>query len=142
MTSVQENFNGFFAAQAKLESFTPTTMNGRSIYRFNPTSGKNIPLHIRTGALSLQSMPSPLDPVARKKFQGIEFHGRGSLYVRVYVDGVWIMDGTVTLAETPSKDRGLGLPIGTRGYTIDIEFCGDADIRAIEYTYKEMPKGS
>lgn len=78
----------------------------------------------------------------RKKYRQIEFHGKGTLYCRVYVDGVWICDGSVTLTETPSKDRRLGIPIGTRGYNIDIEFCGDADIRALEVTYDNMSSTS
>jgi len=144
MTTTQDNFNAFYAAEATLSSTTPTLLNGRSIYRFNPPYGvTRIPLHIRTGQQTLQNMHDfrqydAADPVARKKFQQVEFHGKGSLYVRVYVDGTWICDGTVTMTETPAKDRRLGLPVGTRGYTVDVEFCGDADIRALEFTYEHM----
>lgn len=144
MTDTISNFNIFYAAESTLSSATPTTLNGRSIYRFNPPYGvTRIPLHIRTGAQTLHNSNDYRkydagDPVARKRFQQIEFHGKGSLYVRVYVDGIWICDGTVTMTESPSKDRRLGIPIGTRGYTIDVEFCGDADIRALEFTYEYM----
>ncbi len=87
-------------------------------------------------------MPNQGGAMERKRFRQIEFHGRGSLYCRVYVDNIWICDGSVTLTETPSKDRRLGIPIGTRGYNIDIEFCGDADPRALEVTYDEMSSTS
>lgn len=136
MASTQDNFNAFYAAESTLSSAAPTTLNGRSIYRFNPPYGvTRIPLHIRTGACQ---MGNPGGAMERKRFRQVEFHGNGTLYARVYVDGTWICDGTVTLTETPSKDRRLGIPTGTRGYNIDIEFCGDADIRALEVAYDEM----
>lgn len=129
MTSTQDNFIAFYAAESTLASATPATINGRAVYRFAPPYGSaRIPIHIRTGAQTFGA------PDERKRFQQIEFHGTGSLYIRAYVDGVWIADGTITMTETPSKDRRFGLPVGTRGYSLDIEICGDAAPRAIEYT--------
>lgn len=133
MTSTIDNFNAFVAAESALASATPSTINGRAIYRFAPPYGvSRIPIHIRTGAQSFGA------PDERKKFKQIEFHGKGTLYVRVYVDGVWISDGSVTLTETPSKSRRFGLPVGTKGYALDVEFCGDADLRAVEYEVSPM----
>ncbi len=148
MAQVQDNFNTFYAAQSTLESAAPVTLNGRSIYRFaSPYGVTRVPLHIRTGAQTLHNVNDYRkydagDPVGRKRYQQIEFHGKGTLYVRVYVDGTWIADGTVTMTESPSKDRRFGIPIGTRGYTIDVEFCGDADVRAVEFTYEYMQSPS
>ena len=140
MATTQDNFNTFYAAEAALSTASPVTLNGRSIYRFNPPYGQQrIPLHIRTGANPMQN---PGGAMERKRFRQVEFHGKGTLYVRAYVDGIWIADSTVTLTETPSKDRRFGLPIGTRGYTMDLEFCGDADLRALEVTYDEMSSTS
>lgn len=140
MTTTQGNFSTFYAAEATLSTASPATLNGRSIYRFNPSYGQQrIPLHIRTGANPMQN---PGGAMERKRFRQVEFHGKGTLYVRAYVDGIWIADSTVTLTETPSKDRRFGLPIGTRGYTMDLEFCGDADLRALEVTYDEMSSTS
>jgi hypothetical protein len=137
MAQTQDNFNSFYSAESTLSSAAPATINGRSIYRFAPPYGvTRVPLHIRTGE---QAIGNPSD---RKRFQQVEFHGKGSLYVRVYVDGSWVSDGTVTLTENPSKSRRLGIPIGTRGYMIDVEFCGDADVRAVEFTYEYMPSPS
>ncbi len=134
MTTTQDNFNSFYAAESSMSSVNPPALTGRSIYRFAPPyMPTRIPLHIRSGAQTFNQVP-----VERKRYDQIEFHGKGSLYVRVYVDGIWICDGTVTMTETPSKDRRLGIPTGTRGYTVDVEFCGDADIRAIEFSYRPM----
>lgn len=130
MTTTQDNYSLFYAAESTL-SGPPvlTQLNGRSIYRFNPQhneSGK-VPLHVRTGAMTFGA------PHERKRFRAIEFHGSGTIYVRVYVDGTWISDGSVTMSESPSKNRRMGLPIGTTGYAVDVEFCGDANIRAVEF---------
>lgn len=134
MANTQDNFNSFVAAESTLSSASPTTINGRSIYRFAPPyNPTRVPLHIRTGAQTFNQTP-----VERKRYDQIEFHGRGSLYVRVYVDGIWICDGAVTMTETPAKDRRIGIPTGTRGYVIDLEVCGDADVRAVEFTYRPM----
>lgn len=133
MAQTQDNFNAFYASESTLASATPTTINGRSVYRFAPPYGPvNIPLHVRTGPQSFGS------PDERKRFKQVEFHGTGTLYVRAYVDGVWISDGTVTMTEAPSKMRRFGLPVGTKGYTLDLEFCGDANLRAVEYEVSPM----
>ncbi len=121
--------------------FAPTPLVGKAIYKFNSTSSvsnnrQRVPMFIRTGAQAFGQ------PAERKRFTQVEFHGKGTLFVRIYVDGVWISDATVTLSEAPSKDRRVGIPTGTRGYTIDIEFCGDADLRAVEYEFKPMARTS
>ena len=137
MTTTLDNFNAFVAAENTLSTCAPNTLSGRGIYKFNPPqSTTRIPIHVRTGAIRIGELTD------RHKFQQIEFHGNGTLYVRVYVDGTWICDGTVTLTETPSKDRKLGLPIGTKGYILDLEFCGDADIRAVEFSSAPMSSPS
>lgn len=137
MTTTQDNFNAFVAAESTLSSVAPTTLNGRSIYKFATAyAPERVPLHIRSGAQTFGA------PDERKRFHQIEFHGTGSLYVRVYVDGVWISDGSVTMTETPSKDRRFGLPVGTKGYSLDVEFCGDAALRAIEYTISRLSETS
>ena len=135
MSSVAENLASFIGAESTLGTFTPAAITGRSIYKF-ASAPNRIPLHIRTGQQSLGN------PTERKRFSQVEFHGKGSCYVRIYVDGIWISDGTVTMSETPDKMRRFGIPTGTRGYTIDVEFCGDADIRAVEFSYKSMDSTS
>ncbi len=137
-----DNFNGFYAAESTIASSVPTTLNGRAIYRFATPYGTTrirttrIPLHIRTGAQSLGA------PTERKKFQQIEFHGKGTVWVRIYVDGIYIGEWPATMTESPSKDRRIGIPTGIRGYTMDLEFAGDADIRAVEYSYTPMQSTS
>lgn len=141
--SVQSNFDKFTAAQSLLSTtFAPDTLTGVGIYSFNadpnivPGTKPRIPLHIRTGQQSLGNPPE------RKRFKQVEVHGKGTATVRVYVDGVYVHQNTVTLTESPSKDRRLGIPTGTRGYTLDIEICGDANIRAVEYAYEDMVASS
>ena len=133
----ETNFQNFYDAECLLslpQEMTPLT--GRAIYKFNSSNTSRIPLSIRTGQQALGN------PTERKKFSQIEFHGKGTVRCRVYVDGVWICDNVATMTETPTKDRRIGLPTGTKGYTLDVEFCGDADIRAMEITYSSMSETS
>lgn len=109
---------------------------GRAIYKFGGDLTANVPIFGRTGQMSLGN------PTERKKFHRIEFHGRGTLAVRVYIDGVAIADKIVTLTEASNRIRAVNLPRGTKGYTIDIEFAGDAEIRAIEIGYDSMSSTS
>lgn len=136
MTTSQGNFDTFYASQSVMSANTPIQVSGRGIYRFNASPIQRVPLHAKTGQ---QAFGAPSD---RKRYTQIEFHGKGTLYCRIFVDGVWIQDASVTLTENPSKDRKIGIATGTRGYTMDIEFSGDADVRAVEYTYKPMPNQS
>ena len=132
MSNAQDNINNFVAAESQMLPMTPATLVGRGIYSFNASSTFRIPIHIRTGN---QSFGNPVD---RKRFTQVEFHGRGTVMVRIYVDGTYIGQWPATMTETPSKDRRIGIPIGIRGYVMDLEFAGDADIRAIEYEYKPL----
>ena len=140
MANTQDNLNDFYAKEAVMGSFAPALLSGRSIYRFGSSSATlsttRIPMHIRTGPQSFGN------PTERKRFTQLEFHGRGSVWVRVYVDGVWICEGAVTLTETPSKIRRFGIPTGTRGYALDLEFSGDVFPRVIETEYKPMSSTS
>ena len=132
MSDLSANITEFYAAESDISAFVPTTLSGASVWKFQPSGPNHIPLHVRTGAISMGQ------PAERKRFTQIEFHGKGTLWVRIYVDGVFVIEGQVTLTETPSKDRRLGIPVGTKGYIIDAEFAGDADIRAVEFAYAPM----
>lgn len=135
-------YDEFVRAESLLGEVTlPTPLVGKALYKFGTASNfsnntKRVPIFVRTGQ---QAMGAPHE---RKRFTQIEFHGKGSLYVRVYVDSVLICDGRVSLTELPSKDRRLGIPTGTNGYTIDVEFCGNADVRLVEFDYKPMRSAS
>ena len=135
----KSNSSEFVAAESKMSSsFAPSAADYLGVYSFNinnnivPGSKPRIPMHIRTGQ---QSIGTPAD---RKRYRQVELHGQGTCWVRVYVDRVFIHEGSVTLSENPSKSRRLGIPIGTRGYTIDIEIAGDANLRAVEYECESM----
>jgi hypothetical protein len=59
--------------------------------------------------------------------------------VRIYIDGRYVCDGRATVSEVPSRHRKVNVPIGRQiGYTIDVEFAGNALPRAIEYTFEGM----
>ena len=146
MASVTENLAAFVEAQAEIGTpFVPSVLTGQSIYQFD-AGPQRIPLFIRTGQLAMRDQRNPWyapPPVERYRFDQIEFHGKGTLYVRLYVDGAWITDSIVTMAETPAKDRRFGVPRGTRGYTPDLEIAGDVEyLRAIEFTYRAMSSTS
>lgn len=96
-----------------------------------------IPFHIRTGQQTLG------DIAERKRFKYIEFHGYGvnpgTLRARIYIDGIYICDGLVSLSENPDKRRRVNIPIGKQiGYSIDVEIAGCANLRAIEFTVEGM----
>ena len=90
-----------------------------------------IPFHVRTGA---QSMGSPSE---KKIFHFAEFHGRpGTFRVRIYIDGRYVCDGRVVLSESSNRHRRVNIPLGKRvGYSIDVEFVGDAAFTAIEFGF-------
>jgi len=124
--------SNFCVDEMKMEVNPPDASTGRSVWKFAKAKSLRIPMHCRTG---YQAMGNPTE---RKKFRQIEFHGTGTVYCRVYVDNVYICEGSITMTEVPSKDRRLGLPIGTRGYAMDLEFACDGNLRAIEYAYSPM----
>lgn len=136
MTTEMDNFTSFYAAECLLSTATALTTTGRGVYKFNASNTARIPLSIRTGHQAFG------DPTERKRFCQLEFHGKGTVRCRVYVDGIWVCDGVATMTETPTKERRVGLPVGTKGYVMDVEFCGDADIRAVECFYKSMSETS
>ena len=130
------SFISFYAAECTLSTASLSPSRGRAVYKFNSSNTARIPMSIRTGQQAFGN------PTERKKFQQIEFHGKGTVRCRIYVDGVWICDGSATMSETPTKERRIGIPVGTKGYTLDVEFCGDADVRAVECAYSSMSETS
>jgi len=130
------NFTAFYAAECTLSTASVSQTTGRGIYKFNSSNTSRIPLSIRTGQQAFGN------PTERKRFCQLEFHGKGTVRCRVYVDGIWICDGVATMTENPTKERRVGLPVGTKGYVMDVEFCGDADIRAVECAFKSMSETS
>ena len=136
MNTEYENFVSFYAAECTLSTASVSLATGRGVYKFNASNTSRIPMSIRTGQQAFGN------PTERKKFQQIEFHGKGTVRCRIYVDGVWICDGSATMSETPTKERRIGIPVGTKGYTLDVEFCGDADVRAVECAYSSMSETS
>ena len=126
---------GFIATQC---SFTqqpitgdPPDFGGFAIYRFNPPKARAIPVGVRTGETSFGS------PTELKRIDYIDFHGEGTLIVRVIVDKIWVIDGRVTMTENPSKTRRFCLPTGLSGYVINLEYYGVIELlRAIEISYR------
>lgn len=112
------------------------TNSGKSVWKLFSGNG-NMPLMIRTGSKSLESISE------RKAFHHIELYGNGTISIRVYIDGRWVADDVVTLAEGPTKPRRMNLPRGNRiGYTIDLEIYGDTNRLLTEIEYDDMTSPS
>jgi hypothetical protein len=128
-------FQTFLDAQAKVDqdiTTLPAATAHRMLARFG--KGKNrIPWYIRTGPMSQG------DPTNRKRYRVIEVHGKGTVDARVYVDGQVVARSKATPAETPAGKRKINLPKGTRGYEIDLEMAGDADLFGLELQWDGMP---
>ena len=130
------NQDQFFNNEVDLKgdnNFSPVP--GLAIYRFDADPVNNIPLHIRTGENACGN------PLERKQFKHIEFHGQGggSARVRVYIDRRYICDGKVDFSETPSLGRKLNLPLSrSTGYTIDIDFSCTGKPRALEIAFEPV----
>ena len=110
--------------------------SGKSIWKLFSGNG-NMPIMIRTGSKSLESISE------RKAFHHLELYGNGTISVRVYIDGRWVADDILTLAEGPTKPRRMNLPRGNRiGYTIDLEIYGDTNRLLTEIEYDDMTSPS
>lgn len=107
-----------------------------SIFNFNSPQAATVPIWALTGEVTCDA------PHERKVFRRIEFHGIGSIYVRTYVDGRYISESMVVATETPSKERMLALPRGTRGYSIQLELSGIFELDLIEIGYESFPRTS
>lgn len=110
----------------------PPLATNPTIYTFN-SSRQNVPIRYLSPDINFDARHE------RKRFRFIEFHGRGTAAVRVFVDGRLINSGNVCATEDPSHQRKFMLPRGTRGYTLKLEVAGLIDIRLIEVAYEPMP---
>lgn len=132
-TQDPNNMIYFKAQNSEVEPQSNFASNpGLSIYKM--LVGKSsMPLVVRSGVKGFESRTE------RKRFGQLEFFGNGTLSVRVYIDGVFIANDQVTLAEAPTKPRKMNLPRGYRvGYTIDFEIYGDCDKLVTEFTYDSI----
>lgn len=111
-----------------------TVAETSSIWRlFSPDSHQKIGMFIRTGPMDM-GMPS-----IRKRFSRVVFYGKGSLSCRVMCDGHLVaQDLNVDITEGSNYSRAVNIPNGTKGYCIDIEFCGLNEPKAVEVEYEPM----
>lgn len=128
------NREAFLLAQGGMtDSFTPTASSSMGVCRWDWANVDRIPYHIRTGQQSMG------DPTTRKKFWETRLYGsenQGTLHVRLYIDGRYVCDGRSILANNYNQFRKIPVPNGwNAGYTLDVEFAGDAKFRTIEYNY-------
>jgi len=125
----------FRDAQGKVEQALATdcpAIAARQLARWGKGS-ERVPWYIRTGPMAQGN------PVDRKRYRYLEFHGSGTVNVRVYVDGRIAASATVTTTETPNQPRRLNLPRSTWGYSMDLEATGDAELFAMELKFNPMP---
>jgi len=107
-----------------------------SVFELDKPSDYRIPYHIRTGS-------NPCDESSiRKKFFDVRFFAleeRGTLHVRIWIDGRYICDGQSTVSTTPNRIRQVNLPVGNCvGYCIDVEFSGDVPLRGMAINYEPL----
>lgn len=118
-------------------SFTPASTTGMGIFELFADNNVDIPMHVRTGQQSFGQFAE------RKTFEQLEFHSVGPISstakVRVYIDGKYISEASVTTTEDPNKSRKMNLPVGKNaGYVHDVEFCGAINLRALEFGINQM----
>ena len=142
-STVSANMDLAIASQLNFwQEFTPTTSNGKAIYKFNSsTSDAAMAWFIRTGDMSCG------DPFERKKFRSVEIHvpenATGVLSFRIWVDGNYVCDGRAVGAEGPTQPRKVNLPQGRQlGYNIDIEIAGVDGVRGLEINYDSTSQPS
>ena len=127
-------FQEFLKAQGSVDQ-NMNSNNGwtnRMLARFG--KGRiRIPWYIRTGPMSQG------EPTERKRYRYLEIHGKGTVDMRIYVDGKAVARSSAIPSETPDHRRKINLPRGTKGYALDLEGAGDAELFGIELTYDDMP---
>ena len=107
-----------------------------SVFELEKPSPYKIPYHIRTG-----SNPCG-EPSVRKKFFDVRFFAleeRGTLHVRIWIDGRYICDGQSVVSSTPNRIRQVNIPVGNCvGYCIDVEFSGDVPLRGMDINFEPL----
>jgi len=134
--------NSFFQFQSYLQyqrtmgvgvDFSPAGTATRKVSEFFANDKVLIPYHIRTGDNTLG------EPLVKKKFRDVRFHAledKGTLHVRIYIDGRYVCDGQSTVAVNPNKIRQVNIPVQKcMGYCIDLEISGDVPLRGVVFTY-------
>ncbi len=128
----QGTVNEFIAAQSVFNTpFTPSPTSGQAIITLFTNNTQRIPLFLRTGPKGCGS------PNVRKTFKRLTIFGRGSVAIRVYVDGRLVINQAIATASGADHGhRAVNFPRGTEGYVVDIEIAGDYDPRmmGVEYT--------
>jgi hypothetical protein len=130
------NFLSFAKYENQMGVDATMTTSGtvtRNIFHWVASEKYAVPYHIRTGDNSLGA------PLIKKKFRDIRFHAledRGTLHVRIYIDGRYVCDGQSTVSTNPNKIRQINIPANKcMGYSIDLEISGEVPLRGAVYTY-------
>ena len=135
------NRTKFIAAESDFnQTFSPTVVStSQVLYRFNPSFGQNVPMRFRTGEVTANA------PYMRKRWREVRLNGSGSCQLRVFIDGALLPLATgltyvnLVLTESPIHPTRVMLPIGSWGYSVSVEICGDGVVRLIEFGFDPMP---
>ena len=128
-----DNLSAFIAAESQFNAtFSPVASNQRSVYRWEGSREK-IPMYIRSGEFNCGL------PAQRKFFNYIDFHGDGTANIRIYIDGAFWSQSTLTGQESWDIPRRLNLPAGTRGYGLSFELIGPYNLRGMDLSFMPLP---
>ena len=142
------DMSNFFEFKRQQQSRTVTPFlyskrDGKSLWTL--FSGReNIPVAVRSGyqqdSTSNRSSSAYVSNSMgeRKKYEKIELNGKGSANVRVFIDGLVIASGNVSLVDSPARCRSVNIPKGSRtGYNLDVEIFGEVDKLLTEVFYNQ-----
>lgn len=124
----------FIAAQSEFNAaFAPPQILGTSIFRWEGGQ-ERMPMYIRSGEYNCGA------PNERKWWHNLKFHGDGTCQIRVYNDGAFIAQATLTAQESWDNPRRINLPSGSKGFGLSFELVGQYNLRAVEIGFNTMPR--
>lgn len=124
----------FLAAQSQFNTnLDLSALDSPAIYRWEGGL-ERMPMYIRSGEYNCGA------PNERKWWHNLKFHGDGTCQIRVYNDGAFIAQATLTAQESWDNPRRINLPSGSKGYGLSFELVGQYNLRAVEIGFNTMPR--
>ena len=117
-------YDAYVAAGTTFSRMAPQGTGTQKVYGTFDEGRRTLLPFVDTGLIYPGKGTQMGDPALFRYFNGIEFGGQGTLFVRAYIDQTRVAKGFVVMEQDAYQANYFHLPRGSAGYGIRLQICG------------------
>ena len=117
-------YDAYVAAGTTFSRMAPQGTGTQIVYGTFDEGRRTLLPFVDTGLIYPGRGQAQGDPKQFRYFQGIEFGGAGTLFIRALIDDTEVARGFVVLEQDAYQANYMHLPRGSAGYGLRLQICG------------------